>query len=116
MTGPPGSPSRRLRRFPRYQLDVRITAQAFRDDGVVSTWGRSFELGGDGIGVTLAAELEAGEVASLEFTVPPDPHPLKVRAIVRYRQGLRHGFEFLALTQEQRDALQRALTRLAELS
>jgi hypothetical protein len=116
MIGPPGSTSRRLRRFPRYPLDVRVAAQAFREDGVLSTWGRSFELGGDGIGATLATELEAGEVASLEFTLPPDPHALKLRAIVRYRQGLRHGFEFLALTPEQREALQRALSRLAELS
>jgi hypothetical protein len=38
---------------------------------------------------------------------------LKVRAIVRYRQGLRYGFEFLTLDAHQRDILHRVCEMLA---
>ena len=70
-------------------------------------WGRSNEMGQDGIGATLTGELKAGEVVSLELALPLSSYPLKLRAIVRYRNGLRHGFEFLIQHKEQRDTIQR---------
>jgi hypothetical protein len=54
------------------------------------------------------------EVVSMEFTPPMATEPLKLRAIVRYRSGLRHGFEFLALKSKQRDALRRACESLSQ--
>lgn len=99
------------RRFPRYSLDIRVSAKVFRADAPVDLWGRSIEFGQDGIGITLTGELAPGEVATLELTLPGSAVPLKLRALVRYRDGLRHGFEFLA-----RDALQReAIRRTCEL-
>jgi hypothetical protein len=41
------------------------------------------------------------------------PYPIKVRAIVRYRQGLRYGFEFLTLNDTQRDTILRVCQFLA---
>jgi hypothetical protein len=38
---------------------------------------------------------------------------LKVRAIVRFRQGLRYGFEFLTLADTQREMLRRICEMLA---
>ena len=70
-----------------------------------SCWGRSTELGQDGIGATLTGDLESGEIVSLEIPLPLSPYPLKVRAIVRYRQGLRYGFEFLTLNNTQREMI-----------
>ena len=61
-------------------------------------WGRSTEMGQDGIGATLTGSLEPGEIVTLDIPLPLAPYPIKVRAIVRYRQGLRYGFEFLTLT------------------
>jgi hypothetical protein len=78
-----------------------------------SCWGRSTELGQDGIGGTLTGELEAGEIVSLDIPLPLGPYPLKVRSIVRYRQGLRYGFEFLALSDAQRDRIRRVCEMLA---
>jgi len=49
----------------------------------------------------------------MEFTVPLAVQPIKVRAIVRYRNGLYHGFEFLTLNQEQRNIVCRACEFLA---
>jgi hypothetical protein len=101
------------RRFPRYPLDIRVSARVFRPESQVSLWGRSIEFGQDGIGVTLTGELEAGEVATLELTLPASPLPMKLRALVRYRDGLRHGFEFLARDEIQREAIRRTCELLA---
>ncbi|HYA25600.1 MAG TPA: PilZ domain-containing protein [Terriglobales bacterium] len=95
------------RRFPRYQVDIRVSLQVFRPSGTVSFWGRSTELGEDGIGATLTGEVEPGEVVSMELSLPAASHPMKFRALVRYRTGLRHGFEFLALNSQQKGALRR---------
>ena len=83
------------RRYPRYPLDVRVSAKVFRPEAPIELWGRSIEFGQDGIGVTLTGELKPGEVATLELSLPSGGAPLKLRALVRYRDGLRHGFEFL---------------------
>jgi hypothetical protein len=99
--------ARYTRRYPRHNMDVRVNVQVFRAGSVSYFWGRSTELGLEGIGATLTGDLEPGEVVSLEFPLPLSPYPLKLRAIVRYRIGLHYGFEFLTPTAEQRDSLER---------
>ena len=79
-------------------------------------WGRSVEMGQDGIGATLTGSLETGEIVTLEIPLPLSPYPIKVRAIVRYRQGLRYGFEFLTLNDHQRDTIRRVCDYLATKS
>lgn len=101
------------RRFPRYPVDIRLSVQVFRSGETTSFWGRSNELGEDGVGGTLTGELEPGEVVSMELSLPLAAQPMKLRALVRYRTGLRHGFEFLALTGQQRDMLRRVCDMLS---
>lgn len=104
---PPNTPepASARRRFPRYPVDIRVSLHVLRAEGPVSLWGRSNEVGADGIGVTLTGQLDPGEVVNLELTLPPSSAPMKIRALVRYRDGLRHGFEFLALSPKQREAV-----------
>jgi len=108
----PDSSSKAARRFPRCSVDARLSVQVFRKSGTVSLWGRSHELGEDGVGGTLTGELEPGEVVSMELSLPLSAQPVKLRALVRYRSGLRHGFEFLALNPEQRSILRRVCEML----
>ncbi len=112
-SGPKPKASGATRRFPRYPLDARLTVQVFRSGANTSFWGRSSELGLDGIGATLTGELEPGEVVSIELSLPLNPYLLKIRALVRHRVGLRHGFEFLAQRPEQREAIRRVCEMLA---
>jgi PilZ domain-containing protein len=98
-------PKQIVRRFPRYPLDIRVSVHVFREGKTISFWGRSTEFGADGISATLTGEIEAGEVVSMELSLPTVTFPLKIRAIVRYHQGLRHGFEFLGRTPEQTEAI-----------
>lgn len=101
------------RRYPRYPLDIRVGAKVFRADAPIELWGRSIEFGQDGIGVTLTGELDVGEVATLELTLPASSIPLKLRALVRYRDGLRHGFEFLARDEIQQETIRRTCELLS---
>jgi PilZ domain len=101
------------RRYPRFPLDVRMQVKMFQAGEFLSCWGRSTEIGQDGIGATLTGELETGEIVTLEIPLPLSPYPLKVRAIVRYRKGLHYGFEFLTLANAQRDTIRRVCEMLA---
>jgi PilZ domain len=104
------------RRFPRFAIDARMQVRMFQAGEFRGCWGRSTELGQDGIGATLTGDLETGEIVSLEIPLPLSPYPLKVRAIVRYRQGLRYGFEFLTLNATQREMIRRVCEVLASKS
>ncbi len=92
---------------------MRISVQIFRSGETTSFWGRSNELGEDGVGGTMTGELQVGEVVSMELSLPLAAYPLKLRALVRYRIGLLHGFEFLAINEQQRDVLRRVCEMLA---
>ena len=105
--------ARYTRRYPRYSVDVRMNVQVFRNGEISYFWGRSTELGLDGIGGTLTGNLEPGEVVSMEFPLPVSPYPLKLRAVVRYRIGLHYGFEFLTPTSQQKASLERVCQLLA---
>jgi hypothetical protein len=109
----PGKPATYARRYPRFNIDIRIQVKMFQAGEFRSCWGRSTELGQDGIGGTLTGDLETGEIVTLEIPLPLSPYPLKVRAIVRYRQGLHYGFEFLTLRDNQRDTIRRVCQMLA---
>ena len=104
------------RRFSRYHLDVRIQVSVFREGVTTTYWGRTSALGQDGIGVTLSGQLQAGEVVSLEFPIPLPPHVMKLRAVVRYSEGLSCGFEFLVMTSEQKLMLHQVCVVLANAS
>jgi len=106
----------RQRRFTRYPFDARINVTVFRGGVTTILWGRASELGLDGIGATLSGELKDGEVVALEFPIPLAPLVMKVRAIVRYSEGLRCGFEFLIVTDEQKETLRRLCEILATAS
>ena len=104
------------RRYPRFAIDARMQVRMFQSGEFQSCWGRTTELGQDGIGATLTGQLQTGEIVSLEIPLPLSPHPLKVRAIVRYCDGLRYGFEFLTLNAAQREMLHRVCEVLATKS
>ena len=115
--GSASAPSaRQKRRYPRYPLDLRMRVAVFRAAGLSHLWGRSTEFGQDGIGGTLTGDLEPGEVVSMEFQLPLSAQPLKLRAIVRYRQGLHYGFEFLTVSEDQHSAIQRVCQMLSASS
>lgn len=111
----PNAPTRDTRRYPRYNVNMRVAVQVFRHGTVESLWGRCNEIGQDGMNATLTGELQPGEVATLEFTLPAMRDPTRLRAAVRHHSGFRHGFEFLTMTEGQRETIRRALELAEEL-
>jgi hypothetical protein len=101
------------RRYARFVADVKLSVEVFRSGDRVSLWGHANEIGEDGVGGTLTGPLEPGEVVSMELALPLAAQPIKLRALVRYRSGLRHGFEFLAVNPQQRDILRRVCEMLS---
>jgi c-di-GMP-binding flagellar brake protein YcgR len=113
------APGRKLdpspaRRYPRFAVDLRIKVRAYRNGQFSTCWGRSIELGCDGMGATLTGNLEVGEIVSLEIPLPLSPQPVKIRAAIRFRQGQRYGLEFLLINDAQRQAVDRACEMLAK--
>jgi hypothetical protein len=93
---------------------MKLLAHVFREGKTISFWGRSTEFAEDGLSATLTGEIEAGEVVSLELSLPHIAFPVKLRALVRYRHGLRHGVEFLARNAEQHKAIREVCESLAK--
>jgi hypothetical protein len=87
------------RQFERRPLETRL---------VLALAGRSRyrgwceNVGEGGLGATVAAPLNLADEVSLEFRLTGSPEPLSIRAVVRFTDGFRHGFEFLDLTPAQR--------------
>jgi hypothetical protein len=96
---------RRLRRHPRYRTEFRVTTTYLLGNHYQKLEGHCKDLSEAGIGILLAAELNGGEVAALGFLLPGLALPWEVKAVVRYRRGYHYGFEFLSLTEEQREVL-----------
>ncbi len=101
------------RRYARFTFDTRLQVTMFQDGEFRSCWGRSVEMGQDGIGATLTGSLQPGEIVTIEIPLPLTPYPMKLRAIVRYCQGLKYGFEFLTMNESQRDTIRRVCEYLA---
>jgi hypothetical protein len=104
---------RRRRRHPRYRADFHVTVSYLLGDHYQKIEGHCRDLSEAGIGILLAAELKGGEVAGLSFSLPRSTPVWEVRAVVRYRRGYHYGFEFLAMTSEQRESLRSCLKDLA---
>jgi PilZ domain-containing protein len=101
------------RRYARYVADIKLTVEVFRSGERTALWGHANEIGEDGVGGTLTGPVEPGEVVSMELSLPLAAQPIRLRALVRYRSGLRHGFEFLAVSTQQRDILRRVCEMLS---
>jgi c-di-GMP-binding flagellar brake protein YcgR len=96
---------RRRRRHPRYRADFRVTVSCLQGDDYRKVEGHCRDLSQAGIGILLAAELNAGEVVGLSFLLPGLDLAWEMRAVVRYRRGYHYGFEFLSITSNQQASL-----------
>jgi TonB family protein len=82
-------------------LDVTVLRSGIPD----TVPGRSVNVCERGIAAMLAQELVPGEGVAIEVQLSQQTPPLRARAVVRYQDKLRSGFEFVGLSADQRDAL-----------
>ncbi len=99
-----GSRWSRIRRFPRYRTDLRVIVAAV--DNPQPVYGRAAVIAEGGFGATLAGELAVGQPVAAEVVLAgAGQHPFRANAVVRYRHGFQHGFQFLDVTPQQRATL-----------
>jgi c-di-GMP-binding flagellar brake protein YcgR len=96
---------RRQRRYPRFRSEFPVTVSLFSGREHENLNAHCRDLSQGGIGMLIAADLNVGEVASLVFSLPTLPQPWNLRAVLRCRRGYQYGFEFLALSPQQSQAL-----------
>lgn len=86
-----------LRRHTRHPVDFPVSIKETIQGAVRSFSGQCRDFSDSGIGTEIAAELQAGEIVSLELGLPSSV-PVVLAARVRHRTGSRVGFEFLAVS------------------
>jgi c-di-GMP-binding flagellar brake protein YcgR len=94
----------------RYSFDSHVNLTIYRSGQKHELWGRTADISQDGIAATLSGTLEIGETATIRIEI--EKQTLSVRAVVRHQQGHFCGFEFLAMTADQRAIIQSACERL----
>lgn len=105
----------KIRRWSRHRIDVRLTAFANREAKELKFTGQASDISIGGMAVHVAADLQQGEPVRVELTLPYSRLPLRVDARVNNRTGNRYGLEFVALSIEQRDGIQRLCDTLTLL-
>jgi hypothetical protein len=95
------------RRYARYRTELPVIVKVLGKDGYIRIHGRCFELAEAGLGAVITSELTAGEMVTLEFSIPGAPEPFVIRSVVRHRMGFLHGFEFIGALPEQGELIQR---------
>jgi len=101
------------RRWERYPIDVRLKVTSTRGGVRTIVYGRGTDVSEGGMSAYVALELNLGSSVEMEVTLPYAQQPLKVKARVRSREGLRYGLEFLSLTPPEREVILRTCKALA---
>jgi c-di-GMP-binding flagellar brake protein YcgR len=101
-----------LRRWKRYDFDVRIRVTMVVDGSMRSVYGRGNDLSTGGMAAFVAAELNKGDMIEVDVTLPYSSQPMKLKAMVCNRAGYKYGLEFLDMLPEQRKLIERTCSAL----
>jgi hypothetical protein len=104
------------RRWVRHRIDVPIRVIVSRSQKTRVVPGRGNELSEGGMAVTVGVELKPGDEAAVEFTPPYTGLPIRIRGVIRNRQGYRYGVEFVTASEEEKEQADRLRTMLSVLS
>jgi hypothetical protein len=105
-------PKSSTRRYARYRTEIPVIVKVLGKDGYLRIHGRCFEIAEAGLGAVITSELTAGEMVTLEFSIPDIAEAFVIRSVVRHRMGFLHGFEFIGALPKQSELLQTFCQRL----
>jgi len=98
----------RARIVPRYPFETRFKIRIERTDGLLETEGWSRDLSESGIGAFVAAVISPGETAMLRIPLV-NGSDMIIPAVVTRILGTQYGFQFTALSGQQRDQILRLI-------
>ncbi len=90
----------------RYEVVVPVTVKVLRRGVSTVVTGNSTDLSEAGVRLVLAdGELIAGEIVTIEFSLPTAPERLRIYATVRHRKENHYGIQFVEVEPEHRQAI-----------
>jgi len=103
------------RRYQRYEIDTQlhVTLLGLEQRGTLRS--RSLNISEAGIAGVFVTVWDLGAPVHLEFSVPVTSSPLRVGGVLRSRSGYCYGFEFVDLSPEQREIIDKTCRTLALL-
>src|SRR5207249_7776687 len=93
------------RQYQRYEIDTELRVAMLGLEQCGTLRGRSLNISEAGIAGVFVTVWDVGALVCLEFSVPVTSNPVRVGAVVRSRSGYRYGFEFVDLSPEQREII-----------
>jgi c-di-GMP-binding flagellar brake protein YcgR len=108
-----GSGARDRRQFPRFRAELKL--EAFCPGAERALKGHVSDISEGGVGGTIIGELRVGEELTIEVSGPPLLRPVRAPATVRNRTAFRYGFQFTALSREQRTLITAACIFLIQI-
>ena len=94
---------------PRYVFEARILILVHREDKKLNIEGWARDISESGLGAFVGQDLERGESVTLQIPLSNSPKEL-INAKVTAQTGTRYGFQFTALSPEQRARI-RSITK-----
>ena len=95
---------------PRHMFETRILIRLRRGNRNVAAHGWVRDLSESGLGAFVAEQLVVGEIVSLLLSLPTSGKQ-EIPACVARQVGTQYGFQFTALSKEQRAAIRAALRK-----
>ena len=103
------------RRYQRYEIDTQLHVVMLGLEQRGTLRGRSLNISEAGIAGVFVTVWDVGTPVHLEFSVPVMSSPLRVGGVLRSHSGYRYGFEFVDLSPEQREIIDKTCRTLALL-
>ncbi len=96
----------KLRRFPRYPINVSVKVFVPSDGGGANCcYGHGTEIGEGGMAIYVAREFDIGAAVNVQLTLPCTSYMIQSNAQIRNRKRYCYGVEFTGLQQRDRDYL-----------
>jgi hypothetical protein len=97
------------RRVARHPFDQRLKVKAPVEGQDIIFYGRIIDVSELGLGAVISGSFKRGDTVTLEFSMGTGKPTLLLNALVRYSRGFRHGFEYSAITNAEREQIKAGL-------
>ena len=91
----------------RHRVTLPVQVSLFEDKKYLDYTGEASDFSATGLCLILTRQLEKGVAITMHLQLPYTSQPLEMRGIVRHRSGFHHGIEFISLTPESKELLER---------